>query len=675
MSTGRKAILLGVAVVLVAGLLIAGIRLRSDVQEPLADIYLQLVFPADNRINLATITMLGDTSEDGEVERVIIITPGKTEILPFKQINAGVWPVQVQLYDEVGGLIRSGEAEISVAAGSISTAHVVFLDQDPELKVNVYTVRLPQEPQNVTAMYEDGVVVIGWDEVEGAVGYRVWCSYSENWTGVFLNDKLILATRAMDETGLRCGWGTTYYYRVVAYDENDLASHPSEAASITLDVESAEGWGDPTVYRQTLYSMDFELLYFIDTDINFLMMKGIGQRSKGREYYVDPHTKGYETRFYLADDKYTIDRITLISKEEGFVGSGSFMGLYLGMAMEDAKDYLQTESLSYNGELKVNYLDRYANGRIDQIDVISLQVQEKRVNREDFYFKFFDMDIHEQVHHIGDGTGAPTTLDIDPENRTYTYTITYGDDVYQKVYAYNEDDAIISMEIRSMQPDFIAVVPSLFGIPLGSQKVDIPQMVSAADKTIHASYSKETLDSDYAVKVYTVIDNPSKIVYTAVVYTDRDHHSVQKIKGYMKERTVVSHDHLSLLVGEELGGSAQRVEGTGSEKWEVRFEAYHDLIIRSVSLYKRADSIFIDTVPSLYGLQLNMFAMSAPSILQRNGFTIINEKRYWPFVDQNLGTVAYTVVHPETNRESRVYINTQQIPEISAAIVFAISIN
>lgn len=663
-----------VAILLVVGILIATIKLSSDVEVVWGDINLQLVVPMDDSIHSAVITLLGDTGENDDVQRSINVTPGKTEILSFNQIKARIWPLEITLYDEIGGSIRSGQAEISIETGSISTAQVVFLDQAPGLKVNMYKGWPPQKPQNVKAVNEDGVVAIEWDEVEGAVGYHVWSSYREDWTGILLSDALITDTRIVDEMGLRDGWGKTYYYRVVAYDERNLASFSSEPISITLDVEPTEGWGDAVFHQETLYSKD-DILYFLDMDINFLMMKGIGPVSKDGKYYVDTDTHGYEARFYLADDKYTIDRITLISEDESFVGSGSFMGLYLGMPTEDAQYYLQTESPSYSGELKVNYWDNLENGRIDQIDVFSLQVPQKRVNQEDFYFKFFHMNIHEQVEYIGDGTGTPTTLEIDKENRTYTYTITIGADKYQKIYEYNEEDAIVSMGIRSAQQKFLAVVPSLFGISLGSDKEDIPLMVSAADKTIHTSHRPKALDSDYYIEVYTIIDNPSKIVYTAEVYIDRVHHTVHKVKGYMKERTVVSHDHLASLVGEELDGRAQKTEGTGRDKWEVRFEAYHDSIIRSVSIHRIQDRGFIDTVPSLYGIQLNMFAMSVPSILQRNGFSIINEERYRPFVDQSLGTIAYTVVHPETNRESRVYVNTKLIPNISADIVIAVSID
>jgi len=431
---------------------------------------------------------------------------------------------------------------------------------------------------------------------------------------------------------------------------------------------------------EDLSSMDFDLLYYMDQDIDFLTMKGMGLPSEDEAYYVGTYGDGFEIRFYLAEDNYTINRITLISEldkveKNKYNETHSFMGLYLGMPMEAAKEYMQKESPDYLGELEVKYYDNAGDGIIHQIDVYSKKELEKRIEREDFYFKFFDMNInYNNAAHLGNGSGAQETLEVDNENRTYTYNITFGPDIYQKVYKYNEKNSIVSMEIKTNQDEFMAVVPSMFGIQLGGEKEKIPQMVHAANKTIHNSNTAKITDSMYDVEEYTIIDNPSQVVYTAEVYIDQMNKKVKKIKGYFKPKILVSQNHLLNLIGEKLDGSPEFIEGTGTEKWAVDFEAYSDNIVQSVAIANTEESVFVNTVPSLCGLQLNMFETAVRNTLLNNGYEIVNENRYQPFDDQSLETIRYKVINSETKKESNIYITSKYIGDISAAIVVRIGI-
>ncbi len=433
--------------------------------------------------------------------------------------------------------------------------------------------------------------------------------------------------------------------------------------------------------KEDLYSMDSNFFYFMDNDIDFLTMKGAAQNSKDEAYYIATDYSGFDVRYYLAEDKFTVNRITLVANDEeqqevyNSDGSvGSFMGLYIGMPMELAKDYIHEESPEYDGELEVKYFDNDGDGNVDQIDVYSKKEFVKRVQREDFYFKFFDMNIHDEADHMGNGTGAKETLKIDEENKTYTYSIVFGSDEYQKIYTYNEKDTIDSMELKSNEDEFLAVVPSLFGIQLGSEKDTINQMVKDENKTIYSSKSLKATDSKYDVEEYTIIDISSKIVYTAEVYFDKESKKVKKIKGYFKHKKIVEHDELLDVLDKKLDGDAKKTEGTGSEKWVIDFEAYSDKIIKSAAIYGEEESVFVDTVPSLCGLKLNMFVIGTRNTLVNKGYEVINEERYSPFADESLETIKYTVINTETKKEFNVYITSKYIGDISAAIVVRIAI-
>ncbi len=467
-------------------------------------------------------------------------------------------------------------------------------------------------------------------------------------------------------------------------EETKLKDNKGEATK--NDEPQKEAVEGKVIAKEDLRSLDYDLLYFMDQDIDFLTMKGMGLPAKNQEYFVDTLGYDFEIRFYLAEDEYTVKRITMIGNPHTIGGSmtedenddyetPSFMGLYLGMPLDLAKEYVQTEVPDYDGELEVKYFDKDGDGIVHQIDVISQRDLVKRIAREDFYFKFFDLNIHNEADHLGNGSGAEETLDVDEANRTYTYNITFGTDEYQKVYTYKEDSTIKSMEIKSDKDKFLAVVPSLFGIQLSCEKDQIKKLVEAEDKTIHSSKPAKITDSKYDVEEYTIIDNPSKIVYTALVYTDKVNHKVKEVKGYFKEKRQVNLTELSKLIGTELEGNNRKTEGTGTEKWVVDYEAYGDNIIKSIAIYGMDDGIFINTVPSLCGLQLHMFAMGVNNTLVNNGYEIIKEKHYSPYEDESLEAVKYTVVNKETNKESNIYITSQYIGDISAAIVVRIAIS
>jgi len=286
-----------------------------------------------------------------------------------------------------------------------------------------------------------------------------------------------------------------------------------------------------TVHDQQLYdhTIDSELLYFMNGDIDFLTMKGMGQPSEDKEYYINTDYSGFDVRFYVSDDQYHINRITLIRNfdEELSMKSEqkSFMGLYIGMPMELAKDCLHNES----EELLVEYSDYQGNGVVYQIDVYHQNEVSKRINSEDFYFKFFELDIEKEYIHIGNNNGARETLTVDKAKRTYTYHIVFGPDEYQKIYTYDENNSITSMEIRYDDGKFLAVVPSLLGIQLGSKEDEISKMVEAANKTIHSHKPSSIMESQYNVEEYTIIENASKVAYIAEVYTDKSTNTVRKV--------------------------------------------------------------------------------------------------------------------------------------------------
>jgi hypothetical protein len=95
-------------------------------------------------------------------------------------------------------------------------------------------------------------------------------------------------------------------------EDNEINSEDGKAGMEEKNVESAETAENEEINQENLCSMDFDLLYFMDSDIDFLTMKNAGRPSQDETYYVDRYDS-FETRYYLAEDKYTINRITIIN--------------------------------------------------------------------------------------------------------------------------------------------------------------------------------------------------------------------------------------------------------------------------------------------------------------------------------------------------------------------------
>lgn len=291
-------------------------------------------------------------------------------------------------------------------------------------------------------------------------------------------------------------------------------------------------------------NIDIDVLYhYLDGDKDFLLMK-LGELplvdEEGGKYY-ELDNDSYSTLYWLAEDDYTIKRISVIQKdkdaamdedpEAGEKGTPiRLMGIWFGMTMEEAAKNVTNipEWGSEAFDLSVKYFDNGDN-LVHRIEIYSNKSNVKNEAEEAFYLKWLGSNIEEEADHLGFGPFDTTTPAIDTTNKIYSYKQVRGPDKWHKLYYYNDNKAIIGMKITTDSDNpFKATVPSLLGVKLNSISDKIKSALESGNNIVNSeeSYASE---EGFTIREYIVTNNEAHIDYKVKVDVRNSNNMVKNV--------------------------------------------------------------------------------------------------------------------------------------------------
>lgn len=469
------------------------------------------------------------------------------------------------------------------------------------------------------------------------------------------------------------------------------------------DIDDMEG-SDGYEGESQSFSLDSDILYhYLDGDIDFLFMKmgelPFTEEDEGK--YYELNNEGYKTRYWLAEDDYTINRISIIkdleyySSEEGYLGdetyASRFMGIWFDMTLEEAAKNV-TNIPTWNSDmfdLRVEYSDYEGDNKIYRIDVYSNKTVSINIKEEDFYLQWLGANMELEADHLGDGPFDTPEPFINAEEQVFTYEMVKGPDKWFKDYYYDDNLSIESIKIRTeIDSNFKGTVPSLLGVRLNMELDKINSAITEENNTIENENAYQSNDGEYLTKEYIVTDNEKQIVYVMKINVHNSSNLVKNIE--IKEKPVAEQKEdysleflendikeISKLDTGNFSSNSPQIDTSnkvyeyqvinGSDKWIKKYYYDKDNKINSIKISLDSNSSIIDIVPSLLGIKLNMNTRVINNVFANNNYEIGSEE-FQDSEDGQFHGKRYMVYHSETHAAYNVEIKISNTTELVNSI-------
>ncbi|WP_202710595.1 hypothetical protein [Sporosalibacterium faouarense] len=461
--------------------------------------------------------------------------------------------------------------------------------------------------------------------------------------------------------------------------------------SITaLDLDKNIGDNDYDDEQNQYYSLDSDILYhYMDGDADFLLMKlgdlPLKESDEGKYYEVD-YNEGYATWYWLAEDDFTINKISVIKNldyysQEGNIGLSSqrFMGIWFDMTLEEATKNV-TNIPTWNSDsfdLRVEYSDYEGDGMVYKIDVYTNKDISINEYKEDFYLKWLGANMELEANHLGSGNFDSKEPLV--EEGVFIYDMEYGPDKWQKSYFHDDNLTITGMRISTaLGNEFKANVPSLLGVRLNMQLDNINKGIESANSKIIREESYDSDEGEFLTKEYTIVTNDTNVFYNIDVNVHKSNNLVASIEASHKPMIEQKEDYSVKLIGQNISkldelekgkyssespivdnsNGMYRYEMTGnSDKW-IKEYYYDDDIIKKVVLRLGSDKPLMNTYPSIMGIKLNTDLRIIENSFMLAGYSIGNSDIF--DADDNKYTVYKYMIYGEDSiaHNISIYANT-----------------